>query len=601
MSGQESDSVVLEGPVGMGAQGFPGRLAGVVKVNIHDRPFVLAFHGSLYNRTELIPVGEKPSSLFERLLFLYLQEGISIFQRLRGEFALSLWDGRHETLYLASDRFRVHPLFYYQDESQLLFASRVKSLLNCPLRLETAISPEAVVDVVTSSAIPTPRTIFREVKKLPPGHVLTYHNSVIDVLPYWEVNFLQPSNEGEGELARQLRSKFAEAVSVRLQGEGPPSKVGTFLSGGVDSTTVTGVLTQLTKQPVKSFTIGFGEPRFNEVSYARIAAQAFGAEHYEYFVTPQDAYAAIPTLLETFDEPFANASAIPTYFCAKLAREHGVDTLYAGDGGDELFAGNDRYAAQRVFEYYDNVPRWLRESLVKPVTFALAENLPWPLFVKGKKYIERASVPYPERLWSYSFANILPLANLLTDDFVESVGKNYEPHASTRMYYLQAPAKTELDRQLYIDLKRAISDNDLFKVTRMTEAAGVSVRYPFLDSQLVEFAVTVPAHMKMRGRQLRTFFKKAYADLLPSEVRAKTKHGFGLPIPVWLRTDKRLNDLMHDLVLSPQSIQRGYFRKDALETLVEHHRTDETSFYGTVLWNFMILELWHRKYTGNRN
>ncbi len=253
-----------------------------------------------------------------------------------------------------------------------------------------------------------------------------------------------------------------------------------------------------------------------------------------------------------------------------------------------------------MFEYYANVPRWLRESLVKPVTFALAENLPLYLFVKGKKYIERASIPYPERLWSYS-TNILLLANLLTDDLVESVGKNYEPHATTRMYYLQAPAKTELDRQLYIDLKRAISDNDLFKVTRMTEAAGVNVRYPFLDSHLVEFAMTVPARMKMRGLRLRTFFKKAYADLLPLEVRTKTKHGFGLPIPVWLRTDKPLNDLMHDLVLSPQSIQRGYFRKDALETLVEHHRTDETSFYGTVLWHFMILELWHRKYIGNGN
>ncbi len=312
MSRQESDSIVVEGPVGMGAQEFPGRLSGVVKINIHDRPVALAFHGSLYNRTELITAEEKSSSLFERLLFLYVNEGVSIFQKLRGEFALALWDGRHETFYLASDRFRVHPLFYYQDEAKLLFASRVKSLLDCPVGMKTTISPEAIVDVVMSSAIPTPRTIFREVKKLPPGHVLTYHNNVIEVLPYWEINFLQPSNKGEGELAQQLRNKFEEAVSVRLQGEGPSPKVGTFLSGGVDSSTVTGVLTRLTKQPVKSFTIGFGEPRFNEVSYARIAAQAFGAEHHEYFVTPQDAYEAIPILLETFDEPFANASAIPT-------------------------------------------------------------------------------------------------------------------------------------------------------------------------------------------------------------------------------------------------------------------------------------------------
>lgn len=216
--------------------------------------------------------------------------------------------------------------------------------------------------------------------------------------------------------------------------------------------------------------------------------------------------------------------------------------------------------------------------------------------MQGKKYIQRARVPYPERLSAYGLFETLSLAELLEDDFRATLTRDYDPAGPMHHYYFQAPATSALDRQLYIDLKLAISDNDLFKVTRMTEAAGVAVRFPFLDHCLAEVAATVPATLKMRGTQLRSFFKRAYADLLPLATRTKPKHGFGLPIPVWLRTDKRLNEMMHDLVLSPTSIQRGYFQKRALETLVTRHQTDATSFYGTVLWNLMALELWHRKY-----
>jgi asparagine synthase (glutamine-hydrolysing) len=190
---------------------------------------------------------------------------------------------------------------------------------------------------------------------------------------------------------------------------------------------------------------------------------------------------------------------------------------------------------------------------------------------------------------------MVSMAEFFEDDFLAAVGKDCDPYAAIRSCYLQAPARCALDRQLYIDLKLTISDNDLFKVTRMTEAAGVAVRYPFLDHRLAEFAARVPARLKMRGRRLRSFFKKAYADLLPQEVRAKQKHGFGLPIPVWLRTNRQLNDMMRELVLGAATVQRGYFRRKALEDLVERHRTDTTSFYGTILWNLMMLELWQRK------
>jgi asparagine synthase (glutamine-hydrolysing) len=372
--------------------------------------------------------------------------------------------------------------------------------------------------------------------------------------------------------------------------------MGSFLSGGVDSSTLTGMLTQLTGQKIKCFSIGFDQEKFNEINYARIAARAFGAEHCEYFVTPADVYDLIPILIESFDEPFANASAVPTYFCAKLAKQNGIDILYAGDGGDELFAGNQRYADQRLFDYYYEIPEGLRTMLVEPCVFAVADALKVRIFQKAKKYIQRASIPYPQRLTSYGFFHLFPLQEFLTDEFLESIGRDYDPDVASHWYYDHAPANTPLDRQLYLDLKVTISDNDIFKVTRMTEAAGITPRFPFLDHRFAEFAATVPSNVKMRGRELRSFFKKAYADLLPVEVRNKSKHGFGLPISIWLRSDKRLKELMYEMVLSPRSVQRGYFRKKALEKIIELHKGDETSFYGTLLWNVIILELWHRNY-----
>jgi asparagine synthase (glutamine-hydrolysing) len=582
------------GATGLGVQRFRGGMAGIAEEALHGQRSALAFQGDIYNLGELFPSGEKGSNPIDGMLRLYLKEGMAFLKRIHGEFALALWDGSRETLYLATDRFRMHPLFYYLDQNKIIFASRIKSIQACPFSAQLTIRPEAIIDAVASSFIPTPATIFQEVKKLPPGAVLIYQSGRATIEPYWNMNFLTPSRQSEQALSSETRKLFRGGMEARLKADGLSDRIGTFLSGGIDSTTVLGVLTELTGHPIKTFSIGFDETRFNEIDYARIAARAFGAEHYEYFVSAKDTYDAIPILLENFDEPYANASSVPTYFCAKLAREQGVDFLYAGDGGDELFAGNERYATQRLFDYYQRIPVWFRKPLLEPLIFALAKGLKRDLWLKGKKYIQRANIPYPERLTSYGFFNVIPMREFFEEGFLRRVEKGYDSSASVRSHYLQAPARHELDKQLYLDLKLAISDNDLFKVTRMTQAADVAVRFPFLDHRFAEFAGTIPAEMKMRGRKLRSFFKETYADLLPLETRTKTKHGFGLPIPVWLRTDKRLNEMMLDLVLAPQSIQRGYFRKESLEKIVACHRTDETSFYGSALWNLMMLELWHR-------
>ncbi|ALA59782.1 asparagine synthase (glutamine-hydrolyzing) [Nitrospira moscoviensis] len=563
----------------------------------NGRPFYAAVYGDVYQATDHGRAAGQ--AVAHAVLQQYLKEGLSFIDRLRGDFAIAVWDGREEALHVVTDRFRVHPIFYHADRDQLVFASRMKGLLAGSLLGRGSVRMSALVDIMAFSAVTSPGTVFDHVDKLPPGHVLTYRDGEARVSAYWNVDFTRPSRARRSELAAQLKQSLTDAVAVRLSSD-TDRRIGSFLSGGIDSSTVTGLLTRLGKAPVKAFSIGFAEQRFNEMEFARIAARHFHAEHHEYYVTPEDTVDAIPIVLDSFDEPFANASAIPTYFCAKLAREQGVDVMYAGDGGDELFAGNERYSSQRIFDYYTRLPQGLREWFVKPAVTALADLTGLNLFVLGKKYIRRAGIPLPQRLYSYGLFNVIPMEDLFEGDVIKAVGADYDPYSPMYNHYHRAPAVTELDRQLYIDLKHTISDNDLLKVTRMTQAAGVAVRFPFLDHHLAEFAMSVPARMKMPARELRVFFKRTYADFLPKEILTKTKHGFGLPIPVWLRTDKRLNDMMHELVLGSTTVQRGMFKKKALEELVERHRTESGSFYGDILWNVMIWELWLRTYWDRR-
>jgi len=589
-AGTARTTTLAVGPVLLGASLHGRQVGGVAEATREGARIAIACCGTLY---ETAPSGDGGSNAAEELLGRYLREGISLLDRLEGEMAVAIWDGRTERLHVATDRFRVHSLVYADRPDQLVFGSRIGALLESPIPLRTTIDAEAIADTVASSAIPTPRTVFREIAKLPPGQRLEHHRGTTSLTRYWQASFLNPSKDGEPRLAAELRARFFEAVARRFRVDGPADHVGTFLSGGVDSSTVTGVLMQAAGRPIRSFSIGFGEERYNEMSYARIAARALGAEHYEYFVVPGDVPEVLPTVVASFDEPYGNASAIPTHMCARLARDHGVDVLYAGDGGDELFGGNNRYATQKMFEDYHRIPGWVARGIVEPVVTTVART-GWDLFVKGEKYIRRANIPAAKRITSYEFFNVFPIERFLTKDFLAEVGTEYDAGATTERLHAEAPARTELDRELYLDLHLTISDNDLFKVTRMTEAAGVTARFPFLDYALADFATTVPDSIKMRGRELRTFFKRAYADLLPEEVRAKSKHGFGLPIAQWLRTDPALSEMLHDLVLGPRALARGYFREEALEELVQLHRTDQTPFFGTILWNLMVLELWHR-------
>lgn len=602
VGGEESGPPLLlqEGHVGLAVRGATGYDAGLASRRVGDATVGLAFFGRLVaiagedQGDERTGPGSGGAPL-QTLLTLWLEEGPALFARLRGEFAVAIADGRDRSLHLATDRFRIQPLLTADRPDQFVFASRMAALLQAPRPLAPSIDPGALLDVVASSVISAPRTIFREVEKLPAAHRLSYRNGRVSVEPYWEADFTQADGAAPEQLREMTRAALRGAIHDRLARD-RSGGFGAFLSGGVDSTTVTGLLTHDSGGPVATFSIGFSEERFNELHFARVAASAFHTRHTEYFVTPRDTEAAVLAVAEAFDEPFANASAVPTYYCAKVAREHGVTAMYAGDGGDELFAGNQRYADSRVYEPYDRIPRWIRDPILTPAITAAGKIVPHPLFVKAGKYVRRASLPAGERIVSYDFWNVVPPASFAMPDVVAAAtAAHWRPAAMTIHHHDQARARTALDRHLSLDLKVTLADNDVPKVTRMCDRAGVAVRFPFLDERVVDAATRVPARLKMRGGELRTFFKDAYKDLLPEETRTKTKHGFGLPISGWLKSDPGLHAMMRDLVLSPRTVQRGYFRKDALEEVVRHHEEDATPYYGTVLWNLMVIELWHRR------
>ncbi|HKQ19711.1 MAG TPA: asparagine synthase-related protein [Candidatus Eisenbacteria bacterium] len=583
------------GNVALGATGAPHRQSAAIRGEGPLASTGIAFYGNLCEIGGVNVTARGHSEIAHLLLSRFAEKGKAFLEGLRGEFVLALCDSSSGECLLAVDLLRVHPLLVYEDRDRLVFASRMNALAASGLVQTRTLAPESLIDVVAGSMIPSPKTVHREIQKLPPGHALSHRDGTTIVGSYADLRYDVGDSADPAALAGRLKELVRESIALRLPAEADPRIVGVFLSGGLDSSTVAGVLSGLRDRPTRSFTIGFDEEHFNELEYARIAATAFGTEHHEYVVTPSDTLDAIPKLLDWFDEPYANASAVPTYYCARLAREHGVEVLLAGDGGDELFAGNPWYGTRQLFDYYRMLPRWMGDGVLRP-TLRAAARTGIPLFRKAARYAERARLSYPDRLATYGIFQLLPLEHLFTPEFLHSLPEPYLPFHATRRLYAAAPARAELDRQLYVDLKLVIGDNDLLKVGRMTEAAGVAVHFPLLDPVLAQFAAGIPAKVKMPGTELRSFFKRAYADLLPPETLKKRKHGFGLPIPLWLKTDTGLHDLMRELLTGRPTVERGIFRPAAIEDLIRRHESDSTHYYGAVIWNLMVIELWLRKH-----
>ena len=513
----------------------------------------------------------------------YRRYGEGLLQELAGDFVIAVLDPKARRLLVAIDRMGQFPLHYARCGQGLVFGTTADSVLAHP-GVERRITPEGLYLYLYFHMVPSPASPFAGLAKLPAGHCLWLADDGLQVHRYWSPRFEEPSSTDRKALEHSLRERLEQAVA-RLLDDGP---TGAFLSGGLDSSTVAGMLAQLRPETADTFSIGFDAPGYDEMEYARIAVKQFGCRPHEYYVTPEDVLEAVPRIAASYDEPFGNSSALPAWFCARMAAETGMRRLLAGDGGDELFAGNERYATQRVFEHWNRIPARLRESLLEPL-FSRLPDRP-ALLRKTRRYVEQARIPLPERLQSYNFLHRIDCSEMFQADFLALVDLD-APLESMRAIYRQPEDASSLNRMLFLDWQHTLADNDLRKVSRMCHLAGVDVAYPMLDDDLVEFSLRVPSVLKLKNGRLRHFYKEALKDFLPRAIIKKKKHGFGLPFGLWMREHPALQELAYDSLLRLKRRQH-FILPTFLDRLIDLHRHGHAAYYGELVWILMLLDLW---------
>ena len=515
-------------------------------------------------------------------LAAYAQHGVAAPQAVKGAFSVVIaWpDGK---VYCAVDRFSIHSLCYRVVGGELRVAERADELAGA----DGGLDPLALYDYLYFHMIPAPRTVFKDVFRLPAGHYALFEKGRLTVAPWWKPHFDEARRAPLDELKAEFRDILRDGVRDQLT-----EHTGCFLSGGTDSSTVAGLLREVTGQPARAFSIGFAAAGYDEMEYARIAARHFGAEHHAYYVTPDDLVAGIPQVAASYDQPFGNSSVLPAYYCAKAAREAGLTRILAGDGGDELFGGNVRYAKQRVFGAYERIPGFLRRGLFEPLLTGAALPGRIPGIKKAVSYVEQASVPMPDRMQMYNLLSRLGLDTVLTPEFLAQV----EPEDTLRQQRETwraadaAGADSLINRMLWYDWKYTLADNDLPKVLGSTRLAGLEVGFPLLDDRLVDFSLRLDPELKLKGLTLRWFFKEALKDFLPPEIIAKKKHGFGLPFGVWAVEHAALRRLAVDSLGSLCDCR--IVRADFLDRLLKDHLPQHPGYYGELVWILMILSQW---------
>jgi asparagine synthase (glutamine-hydrolysing) len=514
----------------------------------------------------------------------YTRKGTDVFATLSGNFALAILNGDTGELVLATDRMGTRPLNYRTVGETLVFGSTLDAIGSFPGN-EAEVSHQAIYDYLYFHMLPAPHTIYSGVQRLLPGEFLSFRSGKIKTGRYWEMRFVENEQRPFAELKHEFLGVLRESVR-QAAGQRP---VGAFLSGGTDSSTIAGLLGEVSGEPARTYSIGFDAAGYDEMEYARIAARHFGTRHHEYYVTPNDVVEAIPQIAAVHDQPFGNASAVPTYYCAKLAKSDGIDTLLGGDGGDELFGGNERYAKQHLYSLYSDLPALLRKGLIEPMAFLLP---PVSLIGKAQRYMRNASQSMPARYENYNLLERLGAANVFTAEFLASVDPQ-RPQVLMAQTYHQAHAGTLINRMLALDFKYTLADNDLQKVTRSCELAGVGVCYPMISDEVVAFSARLAPGLKLKGTRLRYFFKEALRGFLPDEIITKTKHGFGLPVGVWLQTYEPLRAMALDSLTDLK--KRGLVRPEFIDELTSRHVQSHAAYYGTMVWVLMMLEQWFKQ------
>lgn len=595
--GPDDEGIYIKGSIGLGHR----RLsiidlspAGHQPMCNEDGTVWIVYNGEIYNfqelRQDLIAKGHvfRSKTDTETIIHLYEEYGTGCLKFLRGMFAFAIWDDRDRSLFLARDRIGKKPLYYYCDGKTFCFGSEIKAILADEGFVRSP-DYEAIHHYLTYQYVPSPWTAFKGIRKLPPAHSLLLRNSEIKISRYWKLSYLPKLTMSENDLRHEVIERLKEAVKIRLVSDVP---LGAFLSGGIDSSAIVALMAGMMKEPVKTFSIGFREEAYNELKYARMVAEKFETDHTEFLVEP-NAVEILPKLVRHYNDPFADASAIPTYYVSKLAREH-VTVILNGDGGDENFAGYVRHALNKASEKMRNVfPPGLVKALT-PLVRMLPQGKTPDNFIWRLKRFMQVYVKPPEIRNAYMLCHFMAEMKdgLYTGEFKKKVSANDSLDLLLDRYR-EAEADSLLDRTLFTDVMMYLPDDLLVKVDVASMANSLEARSPLLDHEFMEFAARIPADLKLKGLTKKYILKEALRGLLPDDILFREKMGFGVPLDYWFRNE--LKEMAYDTLLDERALGRGYFRKEYIRQMLDEHVGGRWNWQYHI-YNLLMLELWHREF-----
>jgi asparagine synthase (glutamine-hydrolysing) len=558
----------------------------------YDDRLVIVFNGEIYNFLELRAELEQSGVSFrsqtdtEVILALYQRHGVACLNKLNGMFAFALWDKAEQTLLLARDRIGKKPLYYYHGGGdRLAFASELKSLLQIP-GIERTVEPTALCDYLKYLYIPAPRTIYQNVFKLPPAHYLILQpGAEPKITEYWDVDFSTRTPLSREQAEGSLLELLQDSTACRMIADVP---LGAFLSGGVDSSAVVALMSRVSREPVKTCSIGFSDKKHDETPYAREVASLFNTEHSEYFVQENLAQ-TVALLPKFFDEPFADSSAVPTFHVSRLARQ-AVTVALAGDGGDESFAGYGKYSVELTEDL-------VRRSVPRPLLSMVqaAARMSGHALARKALSLSSSALMDPARAFyrTNSFIEDDALDKLLSDKFKRACS-GYDAGKHTTRYWDKVRGADHVTSMLYTDLKTYLPGDILVKVDRMSMAHSLEVRAPFLDYRVIEFAATLPSNWKISGRDKKIILRDTFSRLLPKSVLNRPKQGFTVPLAAWFRSE--LKPLAEENLLRQPALAE-YLNRDEVQRIWQEHQSSRSD-HGTLLWSLLMLALWHREYVG---
>jgi len=570
-----------------------------------DGTIWIVYNGEVYNFKELKKELKKKGHQFrsltdtEVIIHLYEEDGIHCLHKLRGMFAFAIWDKKRERFFLARDRLGQKPLFYYLDQKKLLFASEIKAILQGDVCRE--LDYEAIHHYLTFRYIPHPHTVFKYIKKLPPAHFLTFERNSVHLQKYWELQFIDHSSHNdltkmpvkkrydEDGICEEIVNRLKEAVKIRLISNVP---LGALLSGGIDSSAIVALMSEMTTTPVQTFSVDFEEKGYSEIDYARIVAKRFETDHHEIVIRPE-ATTILPEIVKHYDEPFADPSAIPTFYISRFASEF-VKVALNGDGGDENFAGYGNYIQNKISQYFHIVPRFVCKKIIGKFLKVAQEYLEHE---EGKinslrQVVEVAHHDMAKRYACSSiFIDAFLKERIYTDEFKEIVGHRDSLEILSKTFESK-DIKDLVNRLLASDIETFLPDDLLVKIDMASMANSVEGRSPFLDHKFMEFIAKIPGKLKLRGMEKKYILKKSLQNILPNQILKRPKRGFDVPIAKWLRHD--LKDMTSDILLSDSVRNRGYFKIDVIAKMFDDHCNNRAN-WANELWELLILEIWHRE------